>query len=217
MENFKPEDHFTLEKIDEVEHERIQTKGQTQILKIHGLDDVPDFYGAVHSIFEEVINRMTVDAGPEDKCGFEISHPELDTDLAIPLSKKGNLTATKVMTTIEKVQQSKKAFKIDDDIIIKVVTCVKPLSGGTFVPNSLKRKAVAYEEHGQKKSKQSLGIVTIKNSDNMCFARALAVCIAHHRKGSMEKRNWENIRDGDRQGHMQLKLAKNILHQLRTL
>jgi hypothetical protein len=70
--------------------------------------------------------------------GMEITHPVLNTPILIPFGLAESLTVDRVLSTIEKKNQSKNGLMLDDQVTVRAVIVHQPQGSG---PNRPKRRA----------------------------------------------------------------------------
>ena len=133
---------------------------------------------AMHDILEDIIDHLMRDFGDEDMVGMVIEHPELTKVIFVPMTRRDQFNADRVLQIIERIMQSNEQFTMDGNMTIRI-TRVETMEGGK-PPKSQSDLALI---------KQS--IVRIKNhSDDMCLARSIVTAIAHYQKKNGENVNW---------------------------
>uniref|UniRef100_A0A915J646 Uncharacterized protein n=1 Tax=Romanomermis culicivorax TaxID=13658 RepID=A0A915J646_ROMCU len=94
----------------------------------------------------------------------------MDHPLVLPYCNVGELTAETILSQIEQLEQSNNDMTFDGDMMVKF-THIISLKGAVYY----KKNMGIFKE----KLKRNRCIVKIKNSDNLCCARALAVACAY--------------------------------------
>ena len=130
-----------------------------------------------------------------DQVRLVLRSDQLDTPISIPFMPLIQLTPERVFSQIERVVQSNRDFRLNDTVTVDIIHVEAPQGSGRS-----KRTILDIREYLHKKR----SIVTIKNNDNLCLARALVTAIAKIEKAP----NYRNmIRTGNR---IQEKEAKKL-------
>ena len=139
----------------------------------NGLHDVDllESQERTHAIFHHLLEDVTTGMNPNDQVRFILRSDQLQTPIAIPFLPLEKLTTEKVLSHVEKVVQSNEEFRLNDTVTIDIIHVEMPQGSGK---RRVKRNIVNIREYLKKKQ----SVVTIKNKDNFCLARALAVGIA---------------------------------------
>ena len=151
----------------------------------------------LHDILNEVLEAARREYAPVDLVRLFLTHPTLHKAIVIPPRPLGDLTAEAILDRIEQVIQSNEDLALDTDFIIQLGV-VKMRTGGKGTATTNVNK-----DRMRKRS-----IVTIKNDDNLCMPRALAVAMAHLKKTretdpmmkAATARHYKRMTTGD-QGH----------------
>ena len=138
------------------------------------------------------------DGEESDLVGMEFAHAALDTPILIPFSRQDALNPEKILVTIQKVMQSKRALTFDENLVVKV-TCVKPPQG----KGRRKRNTVKFDVWYLDR----WSIIQIRNKDDLCCARALIVAKARLEKDP----RWEAIPKADQNRYT---LQKRLMQEL---
>ena len=149
----------------------------------------------VQSIFGHLINDVTRDMDERDKVRFVLRSDQLDTPISIPFMFVPQLTPELVFSQIERVVQSNREFRLNDTVIVDILHAEAQQGRGRS-----KRGILDIREYLHKKG----SVVTIKNNDNLCLARALVVAVAKVENAP----NYKNLIRSDRS--MQEKEAKKL-------
>ena len=149
-------------------------------LHVTGLKDI---LLSLKDIFGSLINRITKEANDSDLIRMTVQNPELDYPISLPFMRKDQLTVEHLLSEIERVLQSYEEFVLDKEMELDIIHVQNPKAG------SRKRcKFVDFQRFLHEKK----CIIQIKNSDDLCAARAIVTARAridnHHL--------WENIRKG---------------------
>ena len=131
--------------------------------------DLIESYERTQTIFEHLLNDVTQDMNEKDQVRFVLRSEQLDTPISIPFMTVEQLTTERVFSQIERVIQSNRDFRLNDTVTVDIIHVEAPQGSGRS-----KRTTLNIREHLHKKG----SVVTIKNNDNLCLARALVVAIA---------------------------------------
>ena len=131
---------------------------------------------------------------------FVFNHPALNRPINLPLMCVGDVDAECIMSEIERVIQSNEGFDIDDLFTTDIIEVHLP-EGTKFINRSV---PISKLLHGK------MSIVTMKNNDNICMARALVTAIAKVDDDS----SWKAISDSRcGRDRMQKQMAKELCEQ----
>ena len=131
--------------------------------------DLIESYERTQAIFEHLLNDVTRDMNEKDQVRFVLRSEQLDTSISLPFMPAEQLTPEKVFSQIERVIQSNRDFRLNDTVTIDIIHVEAPQGSGRS-----KRTTLNISEYLHKKG----SVITIKNNDNLCLARALVVAIA---------------------------------------
>ena len=178
-------EHYTLRKIGETRRKKFNTTKTTykvnfKDLHVTGLKDI---LRALKDIFGSLIKKVTEDAKDSDLIRMSVQNPELDYPITIPFMRKDQLTVDRLLSEIERVLQSFEEFVLDHDVEIDIIHAEKP-NGGT----TKRCKYVDLQRFLQEKR----CIIQIRNSDDLCAARAIVTAKAKLDNHHM----WNSIRLG---------------------
>ena len=157
--------------------------------------DLIESYERTQKIFDQLLNDVTEGMNERDQVRFVLRSDQLDTPISIPFIPLIQLTPERVFSQIERVVQSNRDFRLNDTVTVDIIHVEAPQGSGRS-----KRTILDIREYLHKKR----SIVTIKNNDNLCLARALVTAIAKIEKAP----NYRNmIRTGNK---IQEKEAKKL-------
>ena len=159
--------------------------------------DLLESHERVQKIFDHLLNDVTGDMDERDQVRFVLRSDQLDTPISIPFMDVLQLTPERVFSQIERVVQSNRDFRLNDTVTVDILHVEAPQGSGR---SRLKRDILDIREYLHKKK----SIVTIKNNDNLCLARALVVAVAKIENAP----NYKNLIRSDRR--MQEKEAKKL-------
>ena len=131
--------------------------------------DLIESYERTFAIFEHLLNDVTRDMNEKDQVRFVLRFDQLDTPISLPFMAAEQLTTERVFSQIERVIQSNRDFRLNDTVTIDMIHVEAPQGSGRS-----KRTTLNIREYLHKKG----SVITIKNNDNLCLARALVVAIA---------------------------------------
>ena len=131
--------------------------------------DLIESYERTQAIIEHLLNDVTQDMNEKDQVRFVLRSEQLDTPISIPFMAVEQLTTERVFSQIERVIQSNRDFRLNDTVTVDIIHVEAPQGSGRS-----KRDVLNIKEYLHKKR----SIVTIKNNDNLCLARALVTAIA---------------------------------------
>jgi len=75
----------------------------------------------IRQILDNILRQQLANLHTEDRVGVEINHPSLDKRVLVPFTEAGTLSAEKILSVIERIQQSNPEFQFDEDIRLKLV------------------------------------------------------------------------------------------------
>ena len=131
--------------------------------------DLIESYERTQAIFEHLLNDVTLDMNEKDQVRFVLRSEQLDTPISIPFMTVEQLTTERVFSQIERVIQSNRDFRLNDTVTVDIIHVEAPQGSGRS-----KRTVLNIREYLHKKNT----VITIKNNDNLCLARALVVAVA---------------------------------------
>ena len=131
--------------------------------------DLIESYERTQAIFEHLLNYVTQDMNEKDQVRFVLRSEQLDTPISIPFMPVEQLTAERVFSQIECVIQSNRDFRLNDTVTVDIIHVEAPQGRGRS-----KRTILNIREYLHKKKT----VITIKNNDDLCLARALVVAVA---------------------------------------
>ena len=152
-------------------------------------------FQAIQHAFDQIMRA----AAANDRVGLLIRHPGLDTPILIPFRKRDQLDAETILRHMEEVQQSNTTFTLDDQMTWQVTRITIPAGSGDddddddddddedFVRPRAMYRGNLEELFAAKSSGHGGCIISIKNTDDLCLARALVTARSRlHRDDSPE-------------------------------
>ena len=159
----------------------IQTTRYKVSFKELEVQELPKILKTLRPLFQSIISNINEFMHPTDLIRLSVQCPELDFPITIPFMKVSQLSAETLLQEIERVLPSYEQFILDDSLEIEM-THVELLTGG------MKTQFVDLERSLKKKP----CLITIRNKDNICGARALVTAKARVEKHA----KWNSIRQG---------------------
>ena len=147
--------------------------------------DLIESHERTYQIFEHLLSDVTEGMDERDQVRFVLRSEQLETPISIPFLPLAQLTPERVFSAVQRVMQSNREFRLNDTVTVDLVHVEASQGSGKS-----KRNVVNIKEYLHKKG----SVITIKNNDNLCLARALVVAIAKIEKA----RNYFYLRDDDR-------------------
>lgn len=167
------------------------------------VQELPKILKTLRLLFGSLISNITELMKSTDLIRMSVQCPELDFPITIPFMKVSQLSVETLLHEIERVLQSYEQFVLDGTLETEM-THVELPTGGT------KNLSKYVDLERFLKTKQC--ILTIKNKDDICCARALVTT-----KEKLEKREkWNSIRLGKKiqeQLAIELHTLANVPHQ----
>ena len=131
--------------------------------------DLIESHERTQAIFEHLLTDVTRDMNEKDQVRFVLRSEQLDTPISMPFMPVEQLTPEKVFSQIERVIQSNRDFRLNDTVTVDIIHVEAPQGSGRS-----KRTTLNIGEYLHKKG----SVITIRNNDNLCLARALVVAVA---------------------------------------
>ena len=184
-------DHFSIQgPFPSIISKRFNTSGQAYFVNFSELNGIEDLDSVVTSAFSAVLHSAKQNSTSNDLFGAEVQHPALDTPVLITFRKKDSLTPELITSRIEAIQQSKKDFQFDDEMLIKIVKISMPQGMG----NEKLRSGLLNEYYFKRQGHGSC-FIRIQNNDFKCFPRAVAVAMARAKaeEGEITQNEYKSI------------------------
>ena len=194
------EDFYVIENVKRIKSKKFRMTAKDYAIRFNNVVsdlDLIESYQRTQAIFEHLLNKVTMEMNDQDQVRFVLRSTQLDTPISMPFMPVAQLTPERVFSQIERVIQSNRDFRLNDTVVIDIVHVEAPQGSGR------KRTILNIKEFLHKKR----SIITIKNNDDLCLARALVVAIAKIEKDS----NYINLMNPERR--TQEKKARE-LHEL---
>ena len=135
--------------------------------------DLLESHERTQSIFQHLIEDVTLGMNPNDQVRFILRSDQLQTPISLPFRPLEELTPERVFSQLEKVIQSNEEFRLNDTVTVDIIHVEMPQGSGRS-----KRTTLNIREYLKEKG----SVITINNKDDFCLGRALAVGIARIEK-----------------------------------
>jgi len=96
-------------------------------------------------VLDEVLQSQLSRLNQDDRVGIEINHISLDKRILVPFSPVWAMNADKILSVIERIQQSNEEFDFDENVRLKLVI-VKNSRGGKHVWEATTTRIVNWDE-----------------------------------------------------------------------
>jgi len=73
----------------------------------------------IRQILDNILRRQLDHVHPEDRVGVEINHSSLDKRALVPFTTAETMSAERILSVIERIQQSNQEFQFDQDVRLK--------------------------------------------------------------------------------------------------
>ncbi|XP_045209333.2 zinc finger protein 577-like [Mercenaria mercenaria] len=172
-------EYYNLRKVNARIIKKFRTKSSTYKASFKNLEvvELQDILTTLQALFSSILNEVTKGSKSNDLVRIVVQSPTLDYPIVIPFGPVTVLTADRFLQEVERVLQSNEDFLINESLEFEI-TLVDMPSGGT-------RKRFKFVNNDRFLLEKKC-IIRIKNSDNLCCARAR---IDKHEK-------WEGLRKG---------------------
>ncbi len=169
---------YTINEVRQVKTKKFRTTATDYSVSFKGLEDLNVVQQGlnVRILFEQLLDDVTTGMKESDQIRFVLRTEQLDTPISLPFMPVSKLTPERVYSQIERVVQSHQEFRLDGSVVVDIVHVEMPEGKG-------KRKRSDINLGNHLKCKGS--VITIRNDDDLCLARALVVAVA---KASGDKR-----------------------------
>jgi hypothetical protein len=149
-------------------HLNVLMPGSEEVQSISLLEIMNSFQRALHQVLQKALK----DSSPADWVQVVIKTPNLQHPISTRLILRSNFSVHHVLAVIQDRAQSSFDLSIGDGVEVDVIVVKKK---GTISD----RKTAGCRRAGlkRKRSKRTM-IVSVDNSDNMCLARSVAVCLS---------------------------------------
>lgn len=170
-----PAQYYNMLKVSEKKIEKFNTSASYYKISFNDLEvtGLGEILKTLKIIFQSIIDRATQEISSSDLVRVSVDNPELDFPIVLPFMKRSAFTVNRLLSEIERVLQSYEQFVLDESIGIELVHVHIP-SGRGF------KKQPFVDLHKLLHNKRS--IIQIRNSDEICCARAIVTAIAREEK-----------------------------------
>ena len=164
---------YSLTKTSRRRIEKFQTTGVDYLLKVNNLNvsGLSHVLKTLDGLLTSILSDMTADMADHDQIRFVMHSPQLNNPISLPFMPLKELTPRRLMFEIERVLQSHEEFVLGDGLHINLIHVKMPSGSGN---ENRKRCGVNLQSRLSRKR----CVVTIKNKDELCAARAIVTGIA---------------------------------------
>ena len=165
-------DFYIKESVKQINSKKFRMTAKDYTIRFNNIVsdlDLIESYQRTQVIFEHLLNDVTKEMNDRDHVRFVLRSEQLDTPISLPFMPVAQLTPERVFSQIERVVQSNRDFRLNDTVVVDIVHVEAPRGSGRKPRTILNIKEFLHK----KKS-----VITIKNNDDLCLARALVVAIA---------------------------------------
>ena len=131
--------------------------------------DLLQSYESTLKIFHYLLEEVKEGMAPNDQVRFILRSQQLETPISLPFMTVEQLTSERVYSQFERVIQSNQEFRLNDTVTIDINHVESPVGSG-------RKKRTTYDINDYLDQKNS--VVRIRNTDDLCLARALVVARA---------------------------------------
>ena len=165
--------HYSLTKTSRRHIEKFETAGVDYLLKVNNLNvrGLSHVLKTLDGLLTSILSDMSAGMADRDQIRFVMHSPQLNNPISLSFMPLKELTPRRLMFEIERVLQSHEEFGLGDDIHINLIHVKMPSGSGN---ENRKRCGVNLQTRLSRKR----CIVTIKNKDELCAARAIVTAIA---------------------------------------
>ena len=170
------EEYYRIQPVKELYSIKFKAMGKNYRVQFNNTLDNVDLLKSqsrTYDIFDRLIQDVTEGMNPTDQVRFVLHSNQLQFPISLPFCALEELTTEKVFSQVEKVVQSNEEFRLNDAVNIDILRVEMPQGSGRS-----RRTTYDLREYLRKKG----SVICIKNNDNYCLARALAVSIARIEK-----------------------------------
>ena len=149
--------------------------------------DLIDERKRTYDIIQHLVDDVTGGVKDRDQIHFVLRSDQLESPIALPFMPRAQFTPERVFAAVERVVQSNREFRLNDTVHVNVWHVDMPVGSG----KSRKKRT---EPDAKKYLYSKHTVITIKNHDDLCLARALVVAIARVENAS----NYDYLKRIDR-------------------
>ena len=175
------EDFYEIENVKQIKSKKFRMSATDYSIRFNNVVsdlDLIESYQRTQAIFEHLLNDVTTGMNDEDQVRFVLRSTQLDTPISMPFMPVAQLSPERVFSQIERVIQSNRDFRLNDTVVVDIVHVEAPQGSGRSRRTILNIKEFLHKKRS---------VITIKNNDDLCLARALVVAIAKIEKDPVYK------------------------------
>jgi len=156
-----PTDFYQLNSISRILVKRFNSEATSLVISFRNIDQFS--LQTTDDIFNHLLKSQLARFKPSDRFGIEIFQRHLDRSALVPFTPVSEISASKILSIMERIQQSKKEFSLSEDMLIKliVVKDVRGAGGKTRCEGSL-TKIVNWDEWYSRHTKPGGAILKVK-------------------------------------------------------
>jgi hypothetical protein len=113
------EDYYTIEEQTRVNVRRFRTEAISYTIRFQNIEHMTSF--TIGDVLNHIIERQLTGVNPLDYVGFEMNHACMSRRVLVPFSKRESVSADKVLSLMERIQQSKEEFTFGSNIEFKMI------------------------------------------------------------------------------------------------
>lgn len=144
---------------------------------------LPEILKALKKLFQSILDHIVGNTPSQDLVRISMDNPELDYPIVLPFMRQNALTVDRLLSEIERVLQSYEEFVLDETFGIELVHVNLTKGSG--------QKRKPYVDI-KKLLDDKRSIIQIRNSDDLCCARALVTAMARVQNHP----EWHSIKQG---------------------
>ena len=166
------EDFYAIENVKQIKSKKFRMSAADYSIRFNNVVsdlDLIESYQRTQAIFEHLLNDVTTGMNDQDQVRFVLRSTQLDTPISMPFMTVAQLTPERVFSQIERVIQSNRDFRLNGTVVVDIVHVEAPQGSGRSRRTILNIKEFLHKKRS---------VITIKNNDDLCLARALVVAIA---------------------------------------
>ena len=166
------EDFYVIESVKKTKSKKFRMSATDYTIRFNNVVsdlDLIEGYQRTQAIFEHLLNDVTEGMDKKDQVRFVLRSTQLDTPISMPFMSVAELYPERVFSQIERVIQSNRDFRLNDTVVVDIIHVEAPQGSGRSKRTILNIKDFLHKKRS---------IITIRNNDNLCLARALVVAIA---------------------------------------
>lgn len=200
----KASDCYVIETHQKQERKKFKTEVVDHVVRFNRerLDQYianrDNIMAVLHDMFDSLIENLMTGFEPNDRVSIELHVPGSDRPIWVPMMRRADIDAEKILKAIQQVQQSNSSLQLE---LLEIhILRIKMPSGSGFNDS----------EDGAARLTNMKSILQIKNKDSLCLPRALVTARAFIEVKDRDKSKWDKIRKDskDKQKRLAIKLCQ---------